>query len=589
MFYYLSLKNILGKDFYQIYIISLFVFISALFELISVLMISFIISHAGKLDEALNLFNSYLDFFNSGFLIESLSSLFFIIFSYISISVVSYLIIMRYASYKVFLLVSNVRTKLIYTLLDRDYFYFENNNNSKIVSNIIYDAARFGDSLIDIVHLISRICITVVISGWLLYFNPLITLIMMITLIVLYLAIHFIITPKIKSSGDKIAIFNQMLIKEIANFFGYIREIIFNNIQSKITNELSGINNKIAVSTGSMSYLVNMPRFLVDSLLLIILACLVLIANSNGSNLVEFYTLLATYGIAAIKLFPALQNIFYYTQQLLGRRPSMENLNNFFDVNKDLQKSTTSLKSELITDFKDKINLTEISFKLPNQDILLDDISLDINFSDKVAIVGPSGSGKSILMNIIIGLSNQTSGILKVDGIDINASNVSSYRDQITYIPQKIFLSEATVKENILLFSKESFDEDRYRLAIEESGIKTILEKTDQSENTKISDQSYNLSGGEKQCIGVARALYERKKIIALDEATSSMDFNLSNSVISSILKEWDTVICITHQSYLLKSFSKIIVMHDGQIQDCGTYQDLISRNTYFRNLFSKD
>ena len=109
----------------------------------------------------------------------------------------------------------------------------------------------------------------------------------------------------------------------------------------------------------------------------------------------------------------------------------------------------------MIPDLREKIKLSNISYQSNTNDSILENISLEINFSDKLAIVGPSGSGKSFLMNTIIGLSSPTSGSLEIDGIRIDDSNVNSYRDKISYIPQKIFLSEGTIKDNVLLFSKE--------------------------------------------------------------------------------------------------------------------------------------
>lgn len=588
MFYYSSLKKILREEFNQIYIISFFVFLSALLELISLLMISYIIANAGQLNEVLNSLNNFIQIFNDNFLIENLASIFIFVLSYILLSVVFYLIIIRYSSIKVHGLVSNVRTRIIHKLLDMNYFVDGNQKKSKIISNIIFDSSQFGASLIDLVHLISRLCLTLIIFIWLLFVNVVVTLAMISILMILYLAIHFIITPKIRRSANNIAVFNELLIKELSNFFGYIREIIFYNIQDKVINQLSGTNNNIATSTGSKSFLVNMPRFLVDSLILILLASFVLVANSYQQDFVGFYSLLATYGIAAIKLLPAVQNIFYYTQQLLSRKPNMVNLNNFFD-SKELHQKNTELIESLIPDLKEKIKLSNISYQSNTNDSILENISLEINFSDKLAIVGPSGSGKSFLMNTIIGLSSPTSGSLEIDGIRIDDSNVNSYRDKISYIPQKIFLSEGTIKDNVLLFSKENFKESKYKEALKQSGMESILNNSEQNDETTISDQSHNLSGGEKQCLGYARALYERRNIIALDEATSSMDFNLASKVISSILKEWKTVICITHQSYLLRNFEKIIVMDDGKIQDLGSYEDLLLRNKYFKNLCSNE
>ena len=374
MFYYLSLKRILNEDFKKIFVISFLVFISAILELISLLMISFIITNAGQLNEVLVYFNNAVQVIYPGFLMENLSSVFLLILSYISLSVIVYLVIIRYASFKVHSMIAKVRSKIIYQLLDENFYEDIDRDKSKVISNIIYDASQFGASLIDLVHLISRLCLTLVILVWLIFVNPLITTTIASILIFLYAAIHLIITPKIRFSGNNIAVFNELLIKELSNFFGYIREIIFYNIQGKVTKELGGINTNIAESTGSKSFLVNMPRFIVDSLLLVILGSFVLIANSTKQDFVIFYGLLATYGIASIKLLPAVQNIFYYSQQILARRPNIVNLNHFFEgklINGDDIYTPKSLTPEL----QDKIKLTNISYHSKNkEDILINNL-----------------------------------------------------------------------------------------------------------------------------------------------------------------------------------------------------------------------
>ena len=133
MFYYSSLKKILREEFNQIYIISFFVFLSALLELISLLMISYIIANAGQLNEVLNSLNNFIQIFNDNFLIENLASIFIFVLSYILLSVVFYLIIIRYSSFKVHGLVSNVRTRIIHKLLDMNYFVDGNQKKSKII------------------------------------------------------------------------------------------------------------------------------------------------------------------------------------------------------------------------------------------------------------------------------------------------------------------------------------------------------------------------------------------------------------------------------------------------------------------------
>ena len=291
-----------------------------------------------------------------------------------------------------------------------------------------------------------------------------------------------------------------------------------------------------------------------------------------------------------MKLLPAFQNIFYFSHEINSRYPYLQNIialleKNPFHQGKDTPEKTFS--------FDHEIALKEISFQYKGAEKLsLESININILPKDRIAIIGPSGSGKSTFLDIFLGfLEPDNNGSISVDGYQMIKSDFSHYRQLFSLVPQKIYLLEGTLEENIIFGDKDSEDKNaRLERAISLAGLESLVNELPLGLKTRLSDDHQIVSGGQKQSIGIARALYRKRKILVLDEATSAMDFNLESKILQNIsAAKFETIIAITHKASILKYFNKICIFKDGRIEDFGSYTDLSYSNRFLSEMLEKN
>ncbi len=205
---------------------------------------------------------------------------------------------------------------------------------------------------------------------------------------------------------------------------------------------------------------------------------------------------------------------------------------------------------------------------------------MTIRKGDRVGVIGATGSGKSTLIDILMGLLEPTSGALKVDGKAITKRNVRGWQRRIAHVPQAIFLSDTTIAENIAFgIDRKDIDFDRVRDAANRAQLQDVIDKLPNKFNTIVGERGVRLSGGQRQRIGIARALYKNADILVFDEATSALDNKTEESVIKSIeaLGKEITIIMIAHRITTLKKCTKVIELADGKIVNVGSYRDIIN------------
>ena len=212
---------------------------------------------------------------------------------------------------------------------------------------------------------------------------------------------------------------------------------------------------------------------------------------------------------------------------------------------------------------------------------ILKNISLSIPAKSKVGIIGSTGSGKTTIIDIILGLLELNKGQLKIDGKLVTKKNARSWRQLIGYVPQTIYLSDNTIEENIAFGKKpEEIDFEAVKRAAKIANLHNFVSlELPQSYKTKIGEKGVRLSGGQRQRIGIARALYNDPKVLILDEATNALDNKTEDIVMEAVnnINDELTVIMIAHRLSTLKNCNKIFLLDNGSLKKEGTYDDLMS------------
>ena len=237
-----------------------------------------------------------------------------------------------------------------------------------------------------------------------------------------------------------------------------------------------------------------------------------------------------------------------------------------------------------ISDIKKSIEFNKVSFAYDNENVI-EDISFTIKKGESIALVGPSGGGKSTIVDLLSKFYNPRGGDIKIDGEDINSYITEDIRKMIGIVTQESLLFHDTIKNNIC-FGGEKYDSKNFEKAIKIANAYEFISKLDKKYDTIIGERGLKLSGGQRQRICIARAIYKNPPILVFDEATSSLDSKSEKSVQSAVEKVMKdrTTIIIAHRLSTIKNVDKIIVIDKGRIIEVGSHKELIKKN----NIYSK-
>ena len=240
--------------------------------------------------------------------------------------------------------------------------------------------------------------------------------------------------------------------------------------------------------------------------------------------------------------------------------------------------------------FERIIELNDIVFKYPGtEEPVIRNQSLEIRKNTTVGLVGPTGCGKTTLVDIILGLLRPEQGIITVDDLEVNDVNIRSWQANLGYVPQVIYLTDDTITANIAFgIDPKKIDIEAVKKAAEIANLSDFIERELPSGyDTVIGERGIRLSGGQRQRLGIARALYTDPSVLVMDEATSALDGITENAVMEAIenLTGTKTIIIIAHRLTTLVKADIIYMLEKGKIKDSGTYKKLLENNRYFQKM----
>jgi ABC-type multidrug transport system fused ATPase/permease subunit len=330
-----------------------------------------------------------------------------------------------------------------------------------------------------------------------------------------------------------------------------------------------------------------MPSYILEVVAFGGILCIVLYFLAREEGLAQLLPVLAVFVFAARRIMPALQTIFSDIATLRYNAATLDVMHADFVKTAGFENAfaTADVKPLLL---KNSLRLQGVSFSYPGRDeSIISDLSLEIKANTTIGIVGSTGSGKSTLIDIIIGLLVPQAGSITVDGMPVDEQNRCSWQRNLGYVPQHIYLSDDTVARNIgFALPDGSIDMERVRQAARMASIAGFIEaELPSGYDTVIGERGVRLSGGQRQRIGIARALYHDPDVLVLDEATSSLDGITEEAVMDSIrgLAKRKTIIMIAHRITTVKNCDMIYVMEDGYIITKGTYIELMDSSEKFR------
>ncbi len=452
-------------------------------------------------------------------------------------------------------------------------------NSSEVINGISVkaDGVIYG-VIMPMLTLISSSIMLISILFALLIVQPVIALVTFCGFGFIYMSIIRLTRKQLLINGKYIARESTLVIKSLQEGLGGIRDVLIGGSQETYCQIYRNADSSLRRAQGNNLFIASSPRYGIEALGMVMIAVLAYSLTQQAEGIVLAIPILGTLVLGVQRLLPVLQQSYASWTQINSQKFSLEDTLDLLD--QPLPNYATQQPKQL--PFNHEIVLKNVRFRYREEaPYVLNQLNLTISKGSRVGFIGVSGSGKSSLLDIVMGLLRPTYGTLEVDAQIITAENHRAWQVHIAHVPQTIFLADSTIEENIAFgIPKDQIDRSLVKQAALQAQISETIESWPMQYQTFVGERGIRLSGGQRQRIGIARALYKQADVIIFDEATSALDSETEQAVMLAIegLSKNLTILIIAHRLSTLKNCTKIVELSGGVIKREGSYSEIIKR-----------
>ena len=502
-------------------------------------------------------------------------------------------------------LTQSLAARLMQTYLRQPYAFFLNHNSGDLAKNLLSEVDVVGVHVYQpIAALIAQGVLLTLLASLMVAVNPVVAVTGVAILAVCYGTVYLAVRRKLDQAGRRQSVLIQTRFRLINEAMGGIKitkllgnEARYHQRFAQTCLEYAGLR-AVTVSLGTI------PRYAIEAVafggILLLAVSLMLSHAAAGSGpseaMANILPLLGFYAFAGYRLMPAVQGIYQALSQLRFGVSSLERVSTDLAQAASLPALPETPAKPL--PFAQSVEIRDLAFRYPLSDgASIAGISLTLKPGSTLGIVGPTGAGKTTFVDLFLGLLAPESGVILVDGTPVTPETLRGWQADLGYVPQDVFLLDASVAENIALgLPRDEIDPVRLTQAAQMAQIAEFIEtRLPQGFDTEVGERGVRLSGGQRQRIGIARALYRNPGIIVFDEATSALDNLTEQEVVRAIAAlsaaaesaggAPKTVILIAHRISTVQACDQILVLDQGRMVGLGTPDDLYRDNAVFRRL----
>lgn len=451
-------------------------------------------------------------------------------------------------------------------------------NTSEVIASVRNKAGSLvGGAVIPMLSMLGSIIMLVAILTALFAIEPLVAMLAFVGFGSCYGVVILATRRRLASDGALINRESIQIIKALQEGLGGIRDVLIDGTQNSYCDIYQRADLPMRRAEARMIFIASSPRLVIEALGMVLIAALALFMAQRVGGSSTTIPVLAALALGAQRLLPLLQQIYAASTSMRGNRAAMSDALDMLD-----QPIPDYAHGQLTTSlpFRDSLTLKDISFRYtPNAPWVLREVNVSIPQGSSIGFIGPTGSGKSTLTDIVMGLLRPTEGQLLVDGIAITAKNNREWQAHIAHVPQAIFLADTSIAENIAFgVAPGNIDHVRVRQAAQKAQIAQTIESWDLQYETVVGERGVRLSGGQRQRIGIARALYKKADVLVFDEATSALDNDTEQAVMQAIesLGSELTILIVAHRLTTLRKCTKIVELKEGRISRIGAYKEIV-------------
>ena len=462
--------------------------------------------------------------------------------------------------------------------LYQPYAVHAKRNSSKVIAAITTKTTSVvHHTLLSILSILSSILLIVAIAATLFVIEPHIAMIAMGGFGAIYLLIILFTRRHLLRFSRSVAHEQNRAIKALQEGLGAIRDVLIDGAQAAYCKVYRSADMPMRRAQANIQIIAGSPRFAIEALGMVFIAVLAYSLAIRPEGLLAAIAALGALALGAQRLLPILQLCFAGWSNLRGGQAA---LSDALDLLDQPIPAYADAPQPAPIPFSRAIKLDNLRFRYSEDGPwVLDGITLDIRKGSWIGFIGSTGSGKSTLIDIVMGLLPPTEGALRIDGAAIADDNHRAWQAHLAHVPQVIFLTDSTVAENIAFgIPAAQIDRERVREAARDAQISETIESWEDQYDTVVGERGVRLSGGQRQRIGIARALYKRADVIVLDEATSALDSATEEAVMQGIERLGDglTVLVVAHRLTTLRKCTHVVELLDGKIKRIGTYQEIV-------------
>ena len=463
---------------------------------------------------------------------------------------------------------------LLKIYFNKPYEFYLNANTSDVLRTVYSDTTGVFSLLLECIQFLSELIIAICLGLVLLIIDFQMTVVMCVVLFGVTGLIALIFKPKMGSIGQEARVRQSRMYNSIIQSIMCIKDVKIFAKEESFLEEYDNNGRKFYNLSRSHKVLGSAPKLIIESVCIGGILGYLGVMIAMGHSVTSMLPQLSAFGLAAVRLMPCANRMSTYLANIAYYKPTLdfvyENVEMPQHVKEEYNPKTAKHGGADKLPFTKEITIENITYQYPNSEKkIFDKAGMQLPIGKSVGIVGKSGAGKTTLVDIMLGLLDPQEGRILCDGQDV-LTNYSGWLHNIGYIPQTINLIDDTIRANVAFgVPREKIDEKRVWEVLEEAQLTAFVKDQPEGLDTEIGERGIRMSGGQRQRLGIARALYHNPELLILDEATSALDNDTEAAIMEAInhFHGRKTMLIIAHRLKTIENCDMIFAVRDGKIE----------------------
>ena len=461
-------------------------------------------------------------------------------------------------------------------MLHQPYSYHTERNTSEIVAAIAKVQMVTQGVILPLMQSFIAMTIGLFIIVALMIVAPYVSLAAFAGFGVVYFGISMLTRRRLQRNSETILRAHSRRVQAVQEGLGGIRDVLIDSSQEVFLRKFAQLDWEIREAQAMNGFIGASPRFAIESAGMLLFALLALILSKGEAGLSGALPVLGALALGAQRLLPLMQHVYVGRTQIAATWDVMGEVIRLLGVEIPEEQLTQAGQGSLV--YSKALRLDDVVFRHKAEfEPVLNGVSLEIPRGSRIGFIGKTGSGKSTIMDLVMGLLEPSSGTISVDGQVLDAKARRLWQKQVAHVPQAIFLSDGTIAENIA-FGIEVEDIELEQVERAAAQLSSFVDTLAEGYDTVIGERGVRLSGGQRQRIGIARALYKNASLLVFDEATSALDGETEESVMKAIagLDRDLTLLIVAHRLSTVSLCDRVVRLEAGHIVEIGDFESVV-------------